>query len=323
MRKRIAVLMGGYSAEADISMLSGQAVMKHIDRDRFLPTAVHILSKLWLAKDSNGTYEIDKGDFSFQKNGEKQVFDAVFIAIHGRPGEDGTLQAYFDLLDMPYTGCSMQQAVLTFNKYCCNCVLRSFGIPVPQSLLLNSASRYSVDDVAAQLKLPLFVKPNRGGSSLGTTKVKEKAALPQAIAVASAEGDEVILESAIEGVEISVGVLQYRGKTRVLPLTELVYEEVFDYAAKYEGQSEEITPARIDAALQEEVKRLALSVYRALNMKGFSRSEYVIRAGLPHLLDVNTVPGLTEQSIFPQQLNAFDISLGEFVTAELERVLPQ
>ncbi|MEH0008158.1 MAG: D-alanine--D-alanine ligase [Flavobacteriales bacterium] len=321
MKKKIAVLMGGYSDEVEISMLSGQAVMKHIDRSRFLPTAVHVLSDRWSARDADGAYEMDRGDFSFQKNGEKQGFDAVFIAVHGRPGEDGTLQAYFDLLGMPYTGCSMQGAALTFNKYCCNRVLHTFGVPIPQSLLLNSRSRYSVDDITARLELPLFVKPNKGGSSLGMAKVGEKAALPQAIAAAFARDDEVILESAIEGVEVSVGVLQYRGKTRILPLTELVYADVFDYAAKYKGQSQEITPARIDRVLEEAVKRLALTVYRALNLKGFSRSEYVIKRGVPHLLDVNTVPGFTEQSIFPQQLNACDISLGAFITAELERIL--
>lgn len=319
-KQRIAILMGGYDAEAEISMLSGEAVAAHIDRKKFVALTVHIGPTAWVVVDADATYEIDKGDFSYRKGGERCAFDAVFIAVHGKPGEDGTLQAYFDLIGMPYTGCSMQHAALTFNKYCCNHVLRTFGVPVPKSRLLNPRTAYSIDGLIDCLKLPLFVKPNKGGSSLGNTKVTERGALLAAINRAFVEDDEVIVEAVVRGKEFSVGALYYKGDVLVLPLTELVYEGVFDYAAKYEGRSQEITPARISKASEEKVTTLTHRIYQGLNMKGFSRMEYMLRNGVPYLLDVNTVPGLTEQSIFPKQLDAAGISMRAFISAELQRI---
>ena len=320
MGKRVAVLIGGYSSEAEISHLSGEAVLAHIDREKFSPMAVHIGRESWSAQDADGTYAIEKGDFSYYKGGEKCSFDMAFIAVHGSPGEDGRLQAYLDLIGLPYTGCSMAQAVLTSNKYACNQLLHSFGIPISRSLLLNTCSDYAIDELIAYLKLPLFVKPNKGGSSFGTAKVRERAALPEAIQRAFAEDDEVLLEAALTGREVSVGVLQYGGDTLVLPLTELVYKDFFDYEAKYEGQSQEITPARLDEAQAEELVSLTRRFYRHLNIKGFSRTDYILSDGVPYLLEVNTVPGLTQESIFPQQLRAAGLSLGAFITAELERI---
>ncbi|MFV0238404.1 MAG: D-alanine--D-alanine ligase, partial [Flavobacteriales bacterium] len=276
MKKNIAVLMGGYTDESVISLKSGQVVYEHLNQKRYNVYKVHILKEGWYAIVNNQKYPINKGDFSFDLDNEKIVFDAVFNIIHGTPGEDGFIQAYFDLLGIKHTSCPFYQAALTFNKKDCLAVLNSYGISSATSYFLHKGDSISVEKIIQKVGIPCFVKPNKSGSSLGVSKVTKKENLLEAIAFAFKEDDEVIIEAYLDGIEVSVGVVNYKGKVQVLGITEIVTEnEFFDYAAKYEGQSEEITPARLSKQEEEEVKQTAKKVYEIIKMEGLSRSDYI------------------------------------------------
>jgi D-alanine-D-alanine ligase len=247
----------------------------------------------------------------------------VFNAIHGTPGEDGYIQGYFALLNMPQTSCSMYQAALTFNKRDCLSVLKTYGIKTATSFYVNQGDVVDVDKIIAKVGLPCFVKANKAGSSFGVSKVYKKEAMMEALDAAFKEDDEVIIESFLDGTEVSVGVITYKGKVKVLPITEIVSNnDFFDYKAKYLGESQEITPARLSKAQEEKVNKLAQQVYEVLRMTGFSRSEYIFKDGEPHLLEVNTVPGFTRASILPQQAAAAGISLRELFENAIEECLP-
>jgi len=311
--KNIAIIMGGYSSEWQISLKSGQVVYQALDRSRYNPYKVHILRDGWHLVDDDGAYfPIDKNDFSATPDGRKISFDCVFNAIHGTPGEDGLMQAYFQLLGIPQTSCGYYQAALTFNKRDLLSVLRPYGIKTAVSVYLNKGDKIDSAAIAARVGLPCFVKPNRSGSSFGISKVKAESGLMEAIDKAYAEDDEIIIESFLDGTEVSVGVIDYGGKTTVLPITEIVSEnDFFDYEAKYLGKSQEITPARIPEEQAEKVRAVAAKVYEVLKMSGFSRSEYILVNGEPHLLEVNTIPGLTNESLLPQQAREAGISLAD------------
>ena len=323
MKKNIAIIMGGYSSEYEISLKSGQVVYESLDKNKYNAYRIHIFETKWVfVNDFNEEFLVDKNDFSVLVNETKISFDCVFNAIHGSPGEDGFMQGYFKLLNIPHTSCGMYQAALTFNKRDCLSALKPYGIKTAESYFVNFGDPIDEDAIVKKVGLPCFVKANRAGSSFGITKVYKKETLQNALNTAFKEDNEVIIEAFLDGIEVSVGVITYKGEIKVLPITEIVSEnDFFDYNAKYLGQSQEITPARIDEALAEKVRHIAKKVYKVLNLTGFSRSEYIFKNGEPHLLEINTVPGLTEASILPQQAAEAGISLSDLFENAIEEAL--
>lgn len=311
MKKNIAIIMGGYSSEYAISLKSGKVVYSYLNPDIFNRYCIHILKEKWIYIDENGKeFPVNRHDFSVSLAAEKLVFDCVFNAIHGSPGEDGYMQAYFALLGIPQTSCDHYQAALTFNKRDLLSVLKPYGIRAAASYYLNKGDLVDEEAILRRVGLPCFVKANRAGSSFGVTKVYEKNALKEAIDIAYAEDDQILVEAYLEGTEVSVGVIIYEGKALVLPITEIVSEnDFFDYQAKYEGKAREITPARLTEKQEENVRNAARLAYEALSMRGFSRSEFIFVGDTPYMLEMNTTPGLTEESILPQQARAAGISL--------------
>ncbi|MBX9887661.1 MAG: D-alanine--D-alanine ligase [Flavobacteriaceae bacterium] len=318
--KNIAIIMGGYSSEYKISLISGNVVYNNLDKSKYNGFRIHIFEEKWVYVDGNDAeFPIDKNDFSTTVNGEKVNFDCVFNAIHGTPGEDGLMQAYFELLKIPHTSCGYYQAALTFNKRDLLSVLKPYGIKTAISYYLNKGDEIDTAEITAKVGMPCFVKPNKAGSSFGISKVKTEAELPIAIAMAYKEDDEIIIESFLDGTEVSVGVINYKGEIVVLPITEIVSEnDFFDYEAKYQGKSQEITPARISDEMTKKVAAIAKRAYEVLKMKGFSRSEFILVNGEPHMLEMNTIPGLTTESLIPQQAAAAGISLEDLFTNAIE-----
>ncbi|WP_343913217.1 D-alanine--D-alanine ligase [Aquimarina litoralis] len=323
MKKNIAILMGGYSSEFDISIKSGNVVYKHLNRDLYEPYKIHITKDSWYYVDDNDQKTtIDRNDFSLNLNGTKIIFDAAFNIVHGTPGEDGLLQAYFELIGIPQTACDFYQAALTFNKRDCISTLQPYGIPTAKNYFLNKGDKISTSEIIDTVGLPCFVKANKAGSSYGVSKVNTEEELLPAIDVAYKEDDEIIIESFLSGTEVSVGVITYQGKDVVLPITEIVSEnDFFDYEAKYLGKSQEITPARLSKEDEEKVKNLALKIYQILKMSGFSRSEYIFHNGEPHFIEMNTNPGFSEASILPQQSIAAGISIQDLLTNTIEEAI--
>ncbi|MFD2725522.1 D-alanine--D-alanine ligase [Hyunsoonleella rubra] len=323
MKKNIAIIMGGYSSEYQISLTSGNVVYQTLDRHKYNPYRIHIFKDKWVYVDEDDTeFPIDKNDFSINVDSFNITFDCVFNAIHGSPGEDGFMQGYFELLGIPHTSCPMYQASVTFNKRDCLSILKPYGIKTAESYYLNLGDTVDETKIIETVGLPCFVKANKAGSSFGVTKVHKKEDLQNAINVAFKEDDEIIIESFLDGTEVSVGVITYKGETKVLPITEIVSEnDFFDYEAKYLGKSQEITPARLTAEEEIKVNVLAKKVYEILKLKGFSRSEYIFKNGEPHLLEINTVPGLTKESILPQQAQVAGISLSDLFDNAIQEAL--
>lgn len=312
-KKNVAVVMGGYSSEFEISLLSGKVVCESLSKSEYNVYPVHITTTGWFYKPDNGeTFEVNKSDFSFSNGSSTIKPDVVFNAIHGTPGEDGLLQAYFELIGLPHSSCNYYQAALTFNKRDCLSVLKSYGVHCAKAYYLNKGDEIKSDEIVKTVGLPCFVKPSRSGSSFGISKVKTIEELPAAIEFAYKEDEEILIESCLVGTEVSVGVIQYKGEVIVLPATEIVTEnEFFDYEAKYLGKSEEITPARIPEEVRQRLRSEAKRIYELLNMTGLSRSEYIIQDGIPHFIEMNANPGLSPESIIPKQARAAGISLEE------------
>ncbi len=317
--------MGGYSSEAEISLKSGKVVQAYLDSDRYHSYGIQILPDKWVYVDAEGAeHAVDKNRFSISPKGETIVFDCVFNAIHGSPGEDGLMQSYFELLNIPQTSCSAYQSALTFNKRDLLSVLKAYGIKSAASYYLNLGDPIDTGAIVEKVGLPCFVKANKAGSSFGISKVYEKDQLKAAIANAYKEDDEIIIEAFLDGIEVSVGVIRYQGKTKVLPITEIVTEnDFFDYEAKYEGKSQEITPARITPLQAERVREVAKNAYELLKMKGYSRSEFIFIDDEPYMLEMNTTPGLTTESILPQQAKIAGIGLTELFGSAIEEALSQ
>ncbi|MFH6993994.1 D-alanine--D-alanine ligase [Flavobacterium sp. FlaQc-48] len=321
--KNIAIIMGGYSSEYKISLISGNVVYQYLDKTKYNGFRIHIFKEKWVYVDEkDAEYAIDRNDFSVTINDQKITFDCVFNAIHGTPGEDGLMQAYFELLGIPQSSCDYYQAALTFNKRDLLSVLKPYGIKTAISYYLNKGDVINTAEIVKKVGLPCFVKPNKAGSSFGISKVKSEAELPIAIEVAYKEDNEIIIESFLDGTEVSVGVINYQGEIKVLPITEIVSDnDFFDYEAKYEGKSQEITPARISDELTQKVGETAKRAYEVLKMKGFSRSEFIIVDNEPYMLEMNTIPGLTTESLIPQQAQAAGISLEDLFTNAIELAL--
>lgn len=323
MKKNIAIIMGGYSKEYKISLKSGNVVYKHLDTNKFNTYRIHILKDKWVYVDANDQESpVDKSDFSITENNQKINFDCVFNAIHGTPGEDGYLQAYLNLVGLTQTACDFYQAALTFNKRDLLSVLKPYGIKSADSYYLNKGDAVNENEIINKVGLPCFVKANKAGSSFGISKVHKKEDLAQAIENAYLADDEIIIEAFLDGTEVSVGVIMYNGKPTVLPITEITTEnDFFDYEAKYEGKSQEITPARISKEQEEKVNEIAKRVYKILKMKGYSRSEFIFVDNEPFMLEMNTTPGLTEESILPQQAAVAGISLANLFESAITEAL--
>ncbi len=315
--------MGGYSSEVEISLKSGAVVYKNISKEKYNTYKVHILKNKWvLVDDDNQDFPINRHDFTTEINGKKITFDCVFNAIHGHPGEDGTILAYFELIGLKHTSAPFYQMALTFNKRDSLSVVKQFGIKTATSFYIDKGDEIKVDEIVAKVGLPCFVKPNNAGSSFGISKAKTIEEMIPAIEKAFKEDSQILIEEFLDGPEISIGVIEYDGKIKVLPMTEIVTEnEFFDYEAKYLGKSEEITPARISDEIHQELEKVATQVYKTLNMSGISRAEYILVNNEPYFLEINTVPGLTDASLIPQQAKAAGINLEELFHNAIEMAL--
>ncbi len=315
--KNIAVVTGGDSSEYVVSLKSGANVFSAIDRNVFNPWLVFIKDGNWVVLDGEVSIAaIDRGDFSFVLNGEKIALDYAYIMIHGTPGEDGNLQGYFEMLGIPYSSCGVQSSALTFNKNFCNNYLRSFGIPMARSIKLIPGEIYSPAEVVKTLGLPLFVKPNAGGSSFGVTKVKKEEELNDAILKAFDESPEVLVEQFIDGKEFTCGVVNTGQRKIVLPVTEVIPKnEFFDYEAKYTpGMAEEITPARISEELTLKIQDLSSEICDLCSCRGIVRVDFILREDTFYFLEINTIPGMTATSFIPQQINAAGLNLKDLLT---------
>jgi D-alanine-D-alanine ligase len=321
MKKNIALVTGGFSGEAVISYKSAVTIDNNLDKNLFNVYKIDISSQGWLYQLPDGRrIEVDKNDFSLPIDNESIHFDAVFIGMHGTPGEDGKLQGYFDMLKIPYTGCDAATSAITFNKRYATAVAGMAGIAVAKSVILIKNNFTSPDEIIANLSFPVFIKPNNGGSSIGMSKV-EKASDELGVAIEKAfrEDDQVLVEEMISGREFTVGVFKSKGEIVVLPLTEVKADAdmaFFDFEAKYQGKSTETTPAIVDDAIADKVREAARKVYRVFNCRGVVRIDFIYheQEAAPYMLEVNTIPGQSEASIVPQQVKAMDWTLKEFYT---------
>ena len=321
MKRKIALVTGGYSGESVISYKSADTIYQNLDKDKWETYMVDIHPEGWFHITAGGEkIYVDKNDFSLTINNNKINFDAVLVGLHGTPGEDGKLQGYFDCLKIPYTSCDAASSALTFNKRYTVAVAAFAGLNVARSMHLFKANPIRGEDVLRQLSLPVFVKPNNGGSSLGMSKVSDASRLDAAIKKAFEVDDQVLVEEFIRGREFTIGVFKTKGNIVPLPITEIISKnEFFDFEAKYEGASDEITPARVDEAIANLVRENALKAYQVFNCNGVVRMDFIYNesAGQPYLLEINTVPGQSAASIVPQQVRAMGWTLTEFYTALL------
>ena len=313
----IAVIAGGDSSEFVVSIKSGINVFKAIDKEKYTPWLVQMKGKEWIVlQEDKKIADVDKSDFSFVLNDKKISFQFAYITIHGTPGEDGILQGYFDLLKIPYSTCDVHSSSLTFNKWFCNNYLRTFGITMTKSVKISENEKIDEDYLLKQLGLPVFVKPNAGGSSFGITKVKTREQLVPAIQKALKEDDEVLVEQFIDGKEFTCGLIKIGNERIVFPVTEVLPKnEFFDYEAKYTpGATDEITPARLPENLFKECQDLSSRIYDLCHCSGIVRIDYILKDQTFYFLEVNATPGMTDTSFIPQQINAMGLTLKEVIT---------
>ncbi len=311
MKKNIAVLAGGDSSEHVVSLQSAEQVMKKLDTEKYNTFKILMKNGEWeVISDLYCGLPVNKNDFSVSENGTTIYFDCVFSAIHGTPGEDGKLQSYFDILKIPYSGCDVLTSALTFNKYFCNNFLRDSGIAVANSLMMKQNRQLSTEAITAKLELPVFVKPNQGGSSFGISKVKKTSELDTAIENAFKEADQVIIEEYIEGREITCGIFKTQTKEYIFPLTEIVSRnEFFDYESKYDSsKSQKITPADLSEAETKACQQLTSKIYDIIGCHGVVRADFILKKDTFYLLEINSIPGMTENSLVPQQIRTSGMS---------------
>ncbi|MFT3946047.1 MAG: D-alanine--D-alanine ligase [Agriterribacter sp.] len=328
MKPNIAFVTGGYSGESVISYKSAVTIENHLDRGKYNVYTIDITTNGWFYKDGNETKEVDRNDFSIIVNNTKITFDAVLIGIHGTPGEDGKLQGYFDLMNLPYTSCDAATSALTFNKRYTVAVAAFSGINVARSAILIKNQFESADEAVKNLQFPVFVKPNNGGSSIGMSKVNQHSEeLGKAVAKAFNEDDQVLVEEFIKGREFTIGVFKSNNKIITLPMTEVISKkDFFDYEAKYTaGMASEITPAEVEESIAEQVRSTARKVYKIFNCRGIVRIDFIYDDGKkePFLLEINTVPGQSEASIVPKQVKAMGWTLKDFYSALINEALLQ
>lgn len=317
MKPNIAVVYGGDSAEYVVSVESSKNIYQSIDKALFNVWTVEIKGLEWSVMDNEQKIaDVDKSDFSFICNDGKIKLDYAYVTIHGTPGENGILQGYFDLVGVPYSSCGVGASALTFNKYYCSNFLRSFGVTMAESVLLTQGDFANADEIIEKLGLPMFVKPNAGGSSFGITKVKSKDELENAITTAQKEDSEVLIEQFIEGTEFTCGAVKLDGKNLIFPITEVVpKKEFFDYEAKYvKGMANEITPARLSDELTIKCQALTSTIYDWCDCEGIVRIDYILKDNDFYFLELNTTPGMTGTSFIPQQIEAMDEELSKVLT---------
>lgn len=320
-KPNIAVIAGGDSSEFIVSVKSGANVLKAVDTKKFTPWLVQMQGQKWeVFQNEKKVADIDKSDFSFHLNNEKIKIDFAYITIHGTPGEDGILQAYFELLNIPYSTCSVHASSLTFNKWFCNNYLRSHGIKMAMSRKFKRGETVNAEAISNELGLPVFVKPNAGGSSFGITKVKETGQLKAAIEKAWEESEEALVEQFIDGTEFTCGAARLAGEKVIFPVTEVLPKnEFFDYEAKYTpGATEEITPARLPKLLYEKCQKLTSAVYDLCECSGIVRVDFILQGDEFYFLEVNTTPGMTATSFIPQQIEAMGSTLKSIITQIVE-----
>ncbi len=322
--KNIAIVCGGNSGEYEISIGSGKMVADHLDKDRYNGYLVVIRNKDWYFEDKAGNrFDIDKSDFTLTVNGIKIVFDAVFNAIHGTPGEDGKLQAYLDMVGIPYTSCNQATSALTFNKYHCNRFVDSFGINTANAVSYSRGETINEAEVIKKLGLPLFVKPAESGSSVGITKVNMEDELEEAISYAFSESERILVEEYLKGREFACGVFNRGNELIVLPITEIISKkEFFDYEAKYtHGMADEITPpVGLNEDVELDMKTLSSFLFRRMDCKGFVRFDYILTENELYFLEVNSIPGITEASILPKMLTEFGMDIKTFFSIIIDNV---
>ena len=322
MKKTIALVTGGFSGEAVISYKSALTIQNNLDPEKWICYLIDITKSGWFYSNPNGEkVNVDKNDFSITIDGTKIVFEAVLIGLHGTPGEDGKLQGYFDCLNIRYTSCNTATSALTFNKRYTVAVAAFGGIKVAKSIHLFKNSSIAVNDILSTLTLPVFVKPNNGGSSIGMSKVSVESDLSDALEKAFKEDEQVLVEEFIKGREFTIGVFKSKGTIIALPITEVITtKDFFDFEAKYSGASEEITPAILAETIADTIRAAAIKAYSIFNCNGVIRIDFIYDAssGFPYMLEINTVPGQSEASIIPQQIKAMGWSLQEFYSALLE-----
>lgn len=313
MVRNIALMTGGDSSEWQIALQGAENIGNALDRSRYSLYTIVLRNGHWTYTAPDGTKsELDRNDFTLPVAGRKIKLDYALIVIHGTPGEDGRLQGYLDMMGIPYSSCGFVSSVLTFDKAACKRAVAGSGIHLAKEILLNKTSEIDPAAIIAELGLPLFVKPNASGSSFGVTKVKKQNELLPAITEAFKESDQVLMEEFIEGREISCGVMIAGGKEYIFPITELVCQsEFFDYKAKYQGFSNEITPADLPEAIRKEVNRLTLIAYKRLNCRGVVRIDFIVKGETPYMIEINTIPGMSSHSIIPQQAATMGMSLTE------------
>lgn len=321
MKRTIAIVCGGDTSEFEVSLRSAQGIYSFIDKEKYTLYIVGMHGLDWHVRlDDGRTLPVDRNDFSFQLDGQKVKFDFAYITIHGTPGEDGRLQGYFDMLRIPYSCCGVLAAALTYDKFACNQYLHAYGVRIAESLLLRQGQTITDDEVVEKIGLPCFIKPSLGGSSFGVTKVKTREQIQPAIAKAFDEAQEVVVEAFMDGTELTCGCYKTRDKSVVFPISEVVsHNEYFDYKAKYNGESDEITPARISDELTDRVKKLTSAIYDILGAQGIIRVDYIVTEGDKiNLLEVNTTPGMTATSFIPQQVRAAGLDIKDVMTDIIE-----
>ena len=323
LKRNIAIVCGGDSSEHDVSLRSAQGLYSFFDKERYNVYIVDIKGQDWHVELSGGiTARIDRNDFSFVEDGKAKWFDYAYITIHGTPGENGILQGYFDLIGIPYSTSGVLVEAMTFDKFVLNQYLRGYGVAVADSLLIRQGYEQLVgdDEIERRIGMPCFVKPAADGSSFGVSKVKNKDQLAPAIRKAMLESDEIMVEQFLDGTEISIGVYKTREKSVVLPATEVVTQnEFFDYDAKYNGQVQEITPARLSDDITRRVREITSHIYDILHCNGIIRIDYIIsKEGKIFMLEVNTTPGMTPTSFIPQQVRAAGLEMKDVLTDIVE-----
>ncbi len=321
MKKNIAVVYGGDSSEFVVSVKSSKNVFESIDPTIYNVWKVQMKGLDWDVFEGDEVISsIDKSDFSFIKNGNKIQFDFAYITIHGTPGEDGKLQGYFDLVKIPYSTCGVYSSALTFNKYFCSNYLRNFNVPMAKSVRLFKDDAINPDKLVEELGLPVFVKPNAGGSSFGVTKVKEKGQLQAALEMAMKESTDILIEEFIEGKEFTCGLVKLSDQKILFPVTEVIPQnEFFDFEAKYTaGKTDEITPARLSPEMTNKIQQLSSRIYDLCDCSGIVRVDYILKDGEFYFLEVNTTPGMTATSFVPQQIAAMGRKLGDILGLIIE-----
>ena len=316
-KPNVAVIAGGDSSEFVVSVKSGANVLKAVDTEKYTPWLVEMQKDRWeVFLDGEKISNIDKADFSFQYNNEKITFDFAYITIHGTPGEDGILQSYFELLGIPYSSCGVHSSSLTFNKWFCNNYLQNLGVKMAKSRMFPKGAKIDAQKIVAELGLPIFIKPNAGGSSFGITKVKTVDDVETAIHKAWQESNEALVEEFIDGKEFTCGAVKIKGEKIIFPLTEVLPKnEFFDYEAKYTpGATEEITPARLPENLFKKCQELTSEIYDLCNCDGIIRVDFILKDDEFYFLEVNTTPGMTATSFIPQQIGAMGSTLKEIIT---------